>query len=34
LKSLFFRLWDEKERTLVGWGALKKYKRQTVKVEA
>ena len=31
LKSLFFRLWDEKEKMLVGWSALKKYKRQTVK---
>ena len=26
LKSLFFRLWDEKEKSLVGWGALKKYR--------
>ena len=34
LKSLYFRLWDEKERMLVGWEALKKYKKQTVKVEA
>ena len=34
LKSLFFRLWDEKEKMLVGWGALKKYKRQPVKVKA
>lgn len=34
LNSLFFRLWDEKERMLVGWNALKKYKRQTVKVKA
>jgi acyl-lipid omega-6 desaturase (Delta-12 desaturase) len=33
LKSLFFRLWDEKEKMLVGWSALKKYKRQTVKVK-
>jgi omega-6 fatty acid desaturase (delta-12 desaturase) len=32
LKSLFYRLWDEKEKMLVGWSALKKY--QTVKVEA
>jgi omega-6 fatty acid desaturase (delta-12 desaturase) len=31
LKSLFFRLWDEREKMLVGWSALKKYKRQTVK---
>lgn len=28
LKSLFFRLWDEKEKSLVGWGALKKYRAQ------
>jgi omega-6 fatty acid desaturase (delta-12 desaturase) len=34
LKSLFFRLWDEKEKMLVGWNALKKYRRQGVKVEA
>ncbi len=34
LKSLFFRLWDEKEKTLVGWSALKKYRTQSVKVEA
>jgi acyl-lipid omega-6 desaturase (Delta-12 desaturase) len=33
LKSLFFRLWDEKERMLVGWSALKKYKPQPVEVE-
>jgi omega-6 fatty acid desaturase (delta-12 desaturase) len=29
LKSLFFRLWDEKERMLVGWNALKRYRRKT-----
>ncbi len=34
LKSLYFRLWDEKERMLVGWKALKKYKPQPVKVKA
>ena len=34
LKSLFFRLWDEKERMLVGWSALKKYRARNVKVEA
>lgn len=28
LKSLFLRLWDEKERKMVGWSALKKYKSQ------
>jgi hypothetical protein len=26
LKSLYFRLWDEKEKMLVGWRAVKKYK--------
>jgi acyl-lipid omega-6 desaturase (Delta-12 desaturase) len=26
LKSLYFRLWDEKEKMLVGWNAIKKYK--------
>jgi len=30
LNSLFFRLWDEKEKMLVGWEVLKKYRRQTV----
>ena len=34
LKSLYFRLWDERERMLVGWKVLKKYKPQTVKVKA
>jgi len=29
LKSLFFRLWDEKQKMLVGWSALKKYRTQT-----
>ncbi|RPI93543.1 MAG: fatty acid desaturase [Chloroflexi bacterium] len=33
LKSLFYRLWDEKEKMLVGWDALKKYQPQTVKAE-
>ena len=33
LKSLFFRLWDEKEKMLVGWNALKKYKPQTVRAD-
>ena len=33
LKSLFFRLWDEKEKTLVGWSVLKKYQTERVKVE-
>jgi omega-6 fatty acid desaturase (delta-12 desaturase) len=27
-QSLYFRLWDEKEKVLVGWQALKKYKMQ------
>jgi len=31
LKSLFFRLWDEKEKMLVGWRALKKYRPVKVK---
>jgi len=26
LRSLFFRLWDEKEKTLVGWDALRRYR--------
>jgi hypothetical protein len=30
LSSLFFRLWDEKEKMLVGWEALKKYRKQTM----
>jgi omega-6 fatty acid desaturase (delta-12 desaturase) len=34
LKSLFYRLWDEKEKMMVGWGALKKYQAETVKVKA
>ena len=33
LKSLFFRLWDEKEKRLVGWSALKNYRTQNVKLE-
>jgi omega-6 fatty acid desaturase (delta-12 desaturase) len=33
LKSLFYRLWDEKEKMLVGWDALKKYQAGTVKVK-
>ena len=28
LKSLFFRLWDEKNKALVGWAALKQYRRK------
>jgi len=28
LKSLFFRLWDEKEKMLVGWNALKRYRQK------
>ena len=34
LKSLYFRLWDEKEKVLVGWEAVKKYRTQSVKVDA
>ncbi len=34
LKSLFFRLWDEKERMMVGWNALKSYQPQPVKVKS
>lgn len=34
LKSLYFRLWDEKERMLVGWNALKRYKPDPVKVKS
>jgi omega-6 fatty acid desaturase (delta-12 desaturase) len=34
MKSLFFRLWDEREKMLVGWNALKKYKTQAVKAKA
>jgi len=26
LRSLFFRLWDEKEKALVGWDALRRYR--------
>jgi acyl-lipid omega-6 desaturase (Delta-12 desaturase) len=31
LSSWFFRLWDEKEKMLVGWEVLKKYRKQTAK---
>ena len=34
LKSLMYRLWDEKQSMLVYWNALKKYKPQPVKVES
>lgn len=34
LASLKFRLWDEKEKMLVGWNALKKYRTQPVRVKA
>ena len=34
LQSLFFRLWDEKEKMLVGWSALKKYRTERVEAEA
>jgi acyl-lipid omega-6 desaturase (Delta-12 desaturase) len=33
LKSLYFRLWDEKERMLVGWSHLKKYRAPDVGME-
>jgi omega-6 fatty acid desaturase (delta-12 desaturase) len=33
LKSLFYRLWDEKERMLVDWNALKKYRPQNMKLD-
>ena len=33
-KGLFLRLWDEKNKTLVGWEVLKKYKTVSVKVES
>jgi omega-6 fatty acid desaturase (delta-12 desaturase) len=29
LKSLFFRLWDEKRKRLVGWSVLKQYRGKT-----
>ena len=34
LKSLSLRLYDEEQKMLVGWNALKKYKMQTVKVKS
>ncbi len=34
LQSLFFRLWDENERMLVGWNVLKKYKMRKVEMES
>lgn len=34
LKSLQYRLWDEKQRMLVGWSVLKKYRSQPVQVKA
>ena len=34
LKSLQYRLWDEKERMLVGWSVLKKYRLQPVKMKS
>jgi omega-6 fatty acid desaturase (delta-12 desaturase) len=33
LNSLYFRLWDEKERMLVGWNHLKKYRTRKMGVE-
>ncbi len=32
LKSLFYRLWDEKQKMLVGWSALKKYRVRNMKM--
>ena len=34
LQSLFFRLWDEKEKMLVGWEALKKYRAHSGNAKA
>ena len=34
LQSLFFRLWDEQEKMLVGWNVLKKYKMQKVEMKS
>jgi omega-6 fatty acid desaturase (delta-12 desaturase) len=33
LKSLFYRLWDEREKMLVGWNALKKYRSQNMNMD-
>jgi omega-6 fatty acid desaturase (delta-12 desaturase) len=33
LNSLYYRLWDEKERMLVGWNALKKYRVRTMRMK-
>ena len=33
-KGLFLRLWDEKEKVMVGWEALKKYRPSPVKVKS
>jgi len=33
LRSLYFRLWDEKEKALVGWNALKKYRLPNMKLD-
>lgn len=30
LKSLFFRLWDEKQKMLVGWEAVKRHRRRAM----
>jgi omega-6 fatty acid desaturase (delta-12 desaturase) len=32
LRSLSFRLWDEKRKMLVGWNALRKYKLEPQKI--
>lgn len=33
LKSLFYRLWDEKNKMLVGWEALRQYRRRTMQAQ-
>ena len=33
LRSLYFRLWDEKEKALVGWNALRKYRAPNMKLD-
>lgn len=33
LQSLRYRLWDEKEKMLVGWNALKKYRLQSMRAK-
>jgi len=33
LKSLFFRLWDEKNKSLVGWNVLRQYRGREIKAQ-